>query len=150
MEEMKEGWMTRWMDGWVTEKKERKGGKCYSFLGWKKSMGSVWGLQFKKSFHLNNPKSIRIKYITFLSSLLPGIYLFCFVLARLNPHILFVQAIHQICQAGKSWGFLSLAEKRNFSLSYHMHSYFYLTLSWNTPAAEHTEYFIDHKMCCCN
>ena len=109
-------------------------------------MGSAWGLLFNKSFHLNNPESITIKYITFLSSLLPGIYLFCFVLARLNPHILFVQAIHQICQAGNSWGFLSLAEKRNFSLSYHMHSYFYLTLSWNTPAAEHIEYFIDHKM----
>ena len=91
------------MDGWMNNREERKKGREVLFLpGMKKSMGSAWGLQFKKSFHLNNPKSIRIKYITFLSSLLPGIYLFCFVLARLNPHILFVQAIHQICQAGKS------------------------------------------------
>ena len=150
MEEGKEGWMNRWMGGWVTEKKEREGRSVIPSWKEKKSMGSAWGLLFNKSFHLNNPESITIKYITFLSSLLPGIYLFCFVLARLNLHILFVQAIHQICQAENSWGFLSLAEKRNSSLSYHMHSYFYLTLSWNTPAAEHIEYFIDHKMCCCN
>lgn len=94
--------MGGWMDGSGKRKRgreERK--KCYSFLGEKKkkSLESECG-DSPLRLHLNNPKPIRITCITFLSSRLLGICLFCFVLARLNPHILFLQAIHQIPQAG--------------------------------------------------
>lgn len=102
-----EGIDGRMMDGWALEKEEeREGGekrkKCYSLLRRKTTGVRVWGLTFKKRLHLNNPKPIRIRCMAFLSSLLPGICLLCFVLARPSPHILFVQAIHQICQARNS------------------------------------------------
>lgn len=106
-----DGWL---MDGWALKKeeereREEKRNKCYSLLRGKTTGVRVWGLMFKKRLHLNNPKPIRIRCMAFLSSLLPGICLLCFVLARLSPHILFVQAIHQICQARNSWDFLSLS-----------------------------------------
>lgn len=95
--------MYGWMGNGEGRKREEIKRERSAIPSWEgKSMGSAQGLPFKKRLHLNNSKSIRIKYITFLSSLLPRIYLFCFVLARLNPHILFVQAVKQICQAGNS------------------------------------------------
>lgn len=95
--------MDGWMDGRNWKKKEREGRKKeVLFLPRgkkKKSLESECG-DSPLRLHLNNPKPIRITCITFLSSRLLGICLFCFVLARLNPHILFLQAIHQIPQAG--------------------------------------------------
>lgn len=81
------------------KKAERK--KFYFILGGKTPV--VRDLYL--SLHLNNPKLIEMVFLVaseFLSSLLLGTHLVCFVLARLNPLILFVQAIHQMCQAGNS------------------------------------------------